>query len=329
MARKRPMVDLAPKRVEPKKSDLDSLFSEHNEERYRIQSVSVDAIEADPSQPRTVFDDSTLDNLAESIKLDGLIQPIEVVQIGRNRYQIVHGERRWRASKSAGLDTIPAMVRRNDYDEVTKFVRQMVENIQREDLNDVDRAAGLVRLKEMMAVEVEAGDDKKTWQKTTWTDVAKRMGYTRQRVNQLTKLLKLPTEIQQSIMEGALSERDTRIFHGMTNRQQRALHRARVIDGTLSQAETRRVADYIKRGETDSVSDAIQAVQGGTDRQVKSDPERRHAANSRNMKQLHKSLDSLEVGKGDSAENQSLLADLESARINLDRLISQVKSQLK
>src|SRR5690606_7043256 len=100
------------------------------------------------------FSADSLTELSESIRQDGVIQPIEVTEVRPNQYLIVHGERRWRAAKMAGLETIPAVVRRLDYDETTRFVRQLVENIQREDLNDVDRAAGLLRLRDLMQEEL-------------------------------------------------------------------------------------------------------------------------------------------------------------------------------
>ncbi|HFC12257.1 MAG TPA: ParB/RepB/Spo0J family partition protein [Anaerolineae bacterium] len=327
MARKRPLVDLTPTRKTRNTTDLDALFSADSAEKSHLLSIPVSAIEADPTQPRTVFDDQSLQELAGSLKQDGLIQPIEVIQLGRNRYQIVHGERRWRAAKLLGWEKISAIVRKFDYDKVTKFVRQMVENIQREDLNDVDRAAGLLRLKDLMQGESQAANDsKKTWRKTTWADVADRIGYSRQRVSQLTKLLQLPEEVQASIMQGSLSERDTRIFHRLTARQQRALHRARVVDGILSQAETKRVADYIKRGATQSVAVAIQAVQNGTDKFDKNRGEQIKEQNSRSVTQLGRSLERISAETLSPAEQTILLADLQQVQTKLDQLIQTLSS---
>ncbi len=305
---------------------MDDLFRSNQEEKLRILSVPLTAIAADPEQPRTVFSDESIDDLAASLNQDGLIQPIEVVQIGRNQYRIIHGERRWRAASSLNWESIPAIVRQNEYDKVTKFVRQLVENIQREDLNDVDRAAGLIRLKEMMTVESSAeAADKKTWRKTTWADVAGRIGFTRQRVNQLTRLLKLPDEIQQSIIDGLLSERDTRVFHGLTPRQQRALHRARIVNGSLSQAETVRVAKFIKANPTENVTEAIQVIRQGDDLVAKNKREVTHAKNLRETRKIHKSLIEIEVGKGRSADTKQLLQELTSIRATVDDLLKQLK----
>ena len=195
MAKKRPTVSLE-QTVKPRTGDLQKLFSaeEDIEQASGLQllSIRLDAIVPDPDQPRQTFPQNSMQELSDSIKQDGVIQPIEVAETGNRQYRIVHGERRWRAAQMAGLETIPAMVRRTDYDTFTRLVRQLVENIQREDLNDVDRAAGLLRMRELMQAELDAlnaeGDlqaDSSPWSKTiTWAKVGKRLGMSRQRIHQ-------------------------------------------------------------------------------------------------------------------------------------------------
>ena len=152
MAKKRTQINLS-QPIQPRGGDLERLFATSGdvEQAAGLQLIAVrlDAIDPDPDQPRSTFHEDALRELADSIRQDGVIQPIEVTQSSPGRYLIVHGERRWRAAQLAGLETIPAVVRRRDYDEVTRFVRQVVENIQREDLNDVDRAAALLRLRKL------------------------------------------------------------------------------------------------------------------------------------------------------------------------------------
>ena len=333
MPRKRKSIDLSAKKATPRQGDLEALFGgEANQlldDVGQLKLLPLVQIAPDPTQPRTDFHDESLKDLAHSIDQDGVIQPIEVVQIGRNQYRIIHGERRWRASKLAKKESIPAIIKRRDYDEVTRFVRQLVENIQREDLNDVDRAAGLARLRDMMQEEINAAADhgKEPYsKKATWAKVAERIGYSRQRVHQLKDLLNLPEEIQQSIRDGLLSERDTRIFSKLSPRQQRALHRARVINGTLSQAETKRVADYLKRTKTSSVADAIRAVQTGEDKVRKSETELRQERQSKQIAQVVKALDQLEAAIGSSAEGYSsaekhqLIAQFEIIQQQVKRL---------
>jgi len=269
MARKkRPRVSLA-QPVRPQSGDLEKLFTSDGDVEQasglQLMAIRVDVIEPDPEQPRRTFPEGSLAELGDSILQDGVIQPIEVTQIGIERYLIVHGERRWRAAKLAGLETIPAIVRRRDYDQLTRFVRQLVENIQREDLNDVDRASGLLHLRDLLQEELSGADaadlpsDQPWARKITWAKVGKRLGYSRQRIHQLIQLLKLPDEIKEDVRTGALTERDTRIYQGLKLSHQRALHRAR-MRGELSQTEIRRVARYLKSTPQQTVPEAIHIV---------------------------------------------------------------------
>jgi ParB family chromosome partitioning protein len=148
---------------------------------------------------------------------------------------------------------------------VTRFVRQLVENIQREDLNDVDRAAGLLRLRKLMQEELDAAaaadisSDEPWGSKVTWAKVGRRLGYTRQRIHQLIQLLNLPEEIKDAVRDGVLSERDTRIYQGLRASQQRALHRAR-MDGELEAAEVRQVSRLLKEAPDLTVHQAIRLL---------------------------------------------------------------------
>ncbi len=177
MAKKRPRISLS-QSIKPRSGDIEQLFTtdEDIEQASGLQllALRVDAIQPDPDQPRNTFPKESLEELSESIRLDGVIQPIEVTETRPNVYVIVHGERRWRAARMAGLSTMPAVVRRRNYDQVTRFVRQLVENIQREDLNDVDRAAGMIRLRDLLQEELDSAkeediDSDKPWsKKMTW-----------------------------------------------------------------------------------------------------------------------------------------------------------------
>lgn len=268
MARKKPKVTLA-QPARPRTGDLEKLFATDGDAEQasglQLLAVRVEAITPDPLQPRRIFPEESLQELSESIRQDGVIQPIEVTQNGPERYMIVHGERRWRAAQLAGLETIPAIVRRRDYDDVTRFVRQLVENIQREDLNDIDRAAGLLHLRELLQEELDKAQaegiktDEPWGSKFTWAKVAKRLGYSRQRVHQLIQLLKLPEEIKQAVQEGTLSERETRIYQGLTMPQQRALHRARMA-GDVEAFELKKLVRQLKVDPQQSVPEAIGVI---------------------------------------------------------------------
>ena len=268
MARKKPKVNLA-QPARPRVGDLEKLFSTEQDTEQasglQLLAIRIDAIIPDPLQPRRIFPEDSLQELSDSIRQDGVIQPIEVTQTGAERYMIVHGERRWRAAQMAGLETIPAIVRRRDYDDVTRFVRQLVENIQREDLNDVDRAAGLLHLRELLQEELDKAQaegvktDQPWGSKFTWAKVGKRLGYSRQRVHQLISLLKLPEEIKEAVQNGTLSERETRVYQGLTMPQQRALHRARLA-GDVEAFELKKLARQLKADPQQSVLDAIDVI---------------------------------------------------------------------
>ncbi len=283
MTRKKTKINLAPP-IQPRGGELDKLFAgERDAEQaagLHLLAVRVDAIDPDPDQPRTTFNEENLRELADSIRQDGVIQPIEVTQSANGRYLIVHGERRWRAAQLAGLNTMPAVVRRRDYDEVTRFVRQVVENIQREDLNDVDRAAALLRLRALMQEELTAAsaEERPTGEpwggKMTWAKVGGRLGLSRQRIHQLIQLLDLPDEIKDAVREGSLSERDTRVYQGLTAAQQRALHRARMA-GDVNPAEVRQLARLLRQAPEMTVAAAARLLQASDDEGEQATADRR------------------------------------------------------
>ncbi|HET7494013.1 MAG TPA: ParB/RepB/Spo0J family partition protein, partial [Candidatus Limnocylindrales bacterium] len=117
-----------------------SLISQEGPTRtVGVRIVQIDRIEANPEQPRIAFNQETLDELAASIREHGVLQPILVRPLGTNTYQLIAGERRWRASKQAGLDSIPALV--EDIDDDTALEISIIENLQREDISPLDEAA--------------------------------------------------------------------------------------------------------------------------------------------------------------------------------------------
>lgn len=268
MARKKTPINLS-QPIQPRGGDFDRLFAGEDDAEQavglQLLAVRVDAIDPDPDQPRSTMNEDGLRELAQSIQQDGVIQPIEVTQSGRGRYRIVHGERRWQAAKRAGLETIPAIVRRRDYDDVTRFVRQVMENIQREDLNDVDRAAALFRLRDLMQEELDAGRGDLPGRKgrgdtVKWPEVGERLGYSRQRIHQLINLLKLPDEIKDAIREGTLSERDTRVYQGLTAGQQQALHRARAKK-ELTSAQVHDIARRLRHEPDATVTKILREIE--------------------------------------------------------------------
>ncbi|HID62474.1 MAG TPA: ParB/RepB/Spo0J family partition protein [Anaerolineae bacterium] len=220
-----------------------------------LKAIRLDRIVPDPNQPRKTTPDETLADLAESIREQGVIQPIEVdYDETHDVFRLVHGERRWRAAKIAGLETIPAVIKPKPLDRATRLIRQLIENIQREDLNDIDRAAALIELREQMQREldaqIESGEvlprGKTSWStKVTWSDVGQKVGLSPTRMTRLRRLLDLPPEIQADIRAGVVTEKDTRSYQGLTPSQQVELHRARKEEA-LSPDQVQRAASILK-----------------------------------------------------------------------------------
>jgi len=325
MSSKRPKISLE-RPLEPRTGEIEKMFATEDDieqaSGLQLLAVRLDAIHPDPSQPRRSFPVESLEELRDSIRQDGVIQPIEVTETANNRYMIVHGERRWRAAVLAGLETVPAIVRRRDYDTITRFVRQMVENIQREDLNDIDRAAGLLRLRALLQEEIDSlkKDERPApetpWSKTiTWAKVGGRLGYSRQRIHQLIKLLELPEEIKDSVREGKLTERETRVYQGLTTRQQRDLHRLRMKED-FSSAELRRLAKLLKANSRTTVSQASKALKAGETGQGSA-----AGATGLAIEENRKPpLPSTKALRGESWSPESILPPRQGAPTNVDRL---------
>ncbi len=154
-----------------------------------ISNIAIDKIETNPFQPRTEFEDQPLKDLSESIKQQGVIQPITVRKMGYDRYQIISGERRYRASKMAGLESIPAYVRiANDQ---SMLEMALVENIQRENLNPLEIGISFKRLLEECNL--------------TQEELADKVGKDRSTVTNYMRLLKLPPKIQAAIRDNLIT----------------------------------------------------------------------------------------------------------------------------
>lgn len=216
---------------------VDALFTDHRPQAAGVEDLAtakvilLDRIIPDPDQPRRTFDEDKLDELAASIRIEGVLQPI-VVRYDelRDTYVVIHGERRWRAARLAGLDRLPAVVR--EVPPERRLIQQLMENIVRDDLNAVDRAAALRALK------AQLGD-------VPWDEVAGAVGIRRSRLFQLLGTEKLPEQIQDDIRSGRLSEKQSRAFQGLPPAAQEALRLAVVEDG-IAPAESERLAKALR-----------------------------------------------------------------------------------
>ena len=187
--------------------------------------IALTEIDPNPDQPRRDFDKETLETLAESIRQSGVLQPLLVTPEG-GRYRIVAGERRFRAARMAGLQTVPCIVRELSAQE--RMEAALIENLQREDLNPIEEAAGIRDLMESCGYTQELA--------------ARRVGRSRPAVANLLRLLALPEDIQQLVRDGSLSAGHAHVLAGMTGEHtQRALAQ-RILREGLSVREAERLA---------------------------------------------------------------------------------------
>ena len=173
-------------------------------DRSELQQLPVDIIQRGKYQPRRDIDPVTLDELAHSIRSQGVMQPIVVRSIGSGRYEIIAGERRWRASQQAGLDKIPAIVR--EVSDEAAIALALIENIQREDLNPIEEAVALQRLQQEFQL--------------TQQQVADAVGKSRVTISNLLRLIALPDEIKTLLSHGDLEMGHARALLGLPGERQ-------------------------------------------------------------------------------------------------------------
>jgi ParB family chromosome partitioning protein len=206
--------------------------------------IPLENIEVNPKQPRRDFDPAALQELADSIKLHDIIQPITVSKLSGGRYQLISGERRLRASKLAGLADVPVYIRTADDAQLLELA--LLENLQREDLNAIEVALSYRRLMDECDLTQEG--------------VAERMKKERSTVTNYLRLLKLPPDIQKSVRDGALS-----MGHA------RALISLEAVDQQLYAFREVKEKDLSVR-QTEALVKALQAEAGGNKPQKKAEP---------------------------------------------------------
>ena len=180
-----------------------------------LREISVSQVEPNSHQPRAHFDEEALVSLTDSIRELGVLQPILVRPAGHDRYELIAGERRWRAAKRAGLQSVPAIVRK--IDDTASLEQALVENLHRQDLHPLEEAAAYQQLLE----DFQLSHD----------DVAKRVGKSRSAVSNTLRLLQLPPAIQKLVADGDLSAGHARALLGTPDRAfQEALARRSVAE---------------------------------------------------------------------------------------------------
>jgi len=188
----------------------------------RVERVAINAIQPCASQPRKDFDRNALEELAVSITSNGIIQPLVVRPIDGGKYELIAGERRWRAARIAGLDTVLVIVR--EATDAVALEMALVENLQREDLNPIEEALGYSLLIDAFQM--------------TQEDTARRVGKSRTAVANSLRLLKLPEEVQVQIRQGQLGVGHAKVILSLEDAKHQAQAAEQVIKKNLSVRET-------------------------------------------------------------------------------------------
>ena len=195
-----------------------------------VAEIDIDLIETNPFQPRTEFDETALRELAQSIKEQGVIQPVTVRKLGYNKYQLISGERRLRASKMAGLKTIPVFIRVANDEQMLELA--LIENIHRENLNAIEVAISYQRLIDECNM--------------TQEEVSEKVGKSRCAVANFLRLLKLPAEVQIAIRDGHISMGHARALININDKEEQLRLLQQIIMDEMNVRQTEEMADKAK-----------------------------------------------------------------------------------
>jgi ParB family transcriptional regulator, chromosome partitioning protein len=212
-----------------------------NDRSSVLREVSISSIRPNPLQPRTRFDEEAMTSLASSIREVGVLQPVLVREAGADDYELIAGERRWRAARRAGLQTMPVLVQ--TVSDVHSLEQALVENLHREDLNALEEAAAFQQL-------VDEFD-------YTHEQVAARVGKSRTTVTNTLRLLQLPAGVQRSLADGTISAGHARALLGTPDRTfQEELAKRSVSEGLTVRAVEESVRRHVQGAESDSADTA-------------------------------------------------------------------------
>ncbi|WP_329903603.1 ParB/RepB/Spo0J family partition protein [Porphyromonas pogonae] len=217
---------------------LDSLLGGEIAGTSSINEIPLNQIEPNPNQPRKEFTEDTLHELASSIQSLGLVQPITLQEISPGRYMIISGERRWRASQMAGLDSIPAYIKTVNDENVMEMA--LVENIQREDLNAIEVALAYQNLLDHCGL--------------TQEDLGKRVGKKRATISNYLRLLRLPAEIQLGLTQRKVDMGHARALLQISDTKKQLALYSRIIHEGLSVRAVEKIAREMEEGEQAPVS---------------------------------------------------------------------------
>lgn len=203
---------------------LSALFTQTESQSQDLVELGVDQIDPTNAQPRHRFDEKKIEELAQSIRTNGILQPI-VVRRNGDRFQIIAGERRWRAAQKAGIQKIPSIVK--DIPEANMLELSLIENIQREELNPIEEAIAYKRLLDQLKISQE--------------EMAQRVGKDRSSITNSLRLLKLPNELQNHVEEARLSMGHARALLSLESLEEQLKLASEIIKKSLSVRETERL----------------------------------------------------------------------------------------
>lgn len=226
---------------------LDALISTQEEVQTNgsssISEIPIHQIEANPNQPRREFDETALAELAESIRNVGIVQPITLRKMESGTYQIIAGERRWRASQMVGLHSIPAYIRTADDENIMQMA--LVENIQREDLNAIEVALAYQHLIEKYNLKQE--------------ELSEQIGKNRATIANTLRLLKLPAQVQMAIKNKRIDKGHARALLGLSDPALQVKLFKEIIEKGYSVRQVEEIVSQINMGE--SVGNGRQKLQ--------------------------------------------------------------------
>ncbi len=199
-----------------------------------IIEVDIQKVEPNRSQPRTAFDEDAIEELSDSIKQFGVLQPL-LVQKKNDYYEIIAGERRWRASKKAGLKKIPVIVRKYDEEETLKI--SLIENVQREDLNAIEEAKAYEVLKKQYGLKQD--------------EIAASVSKSRTAITNTMRLLKLDERVQKMILENLISSGHGRTLLGLNDKDKQYELALKILDENISVRDTEKLVKKTLEAESD------------------------------------------------------------------------------
>lgn len=223
---------------------LNALLGTPELESDQLREIDVDRILPNSHQPRKHFDEESLNELAESIRVHGVVQPIVVRPLEDGFFQLIAGERRWRASQRAGLSRIPAVVR--DAGEHSALEIALIENLQREDLNPIEEAQAYERLIADFGL--------------TQEEVARRIGKNRATIANMLRLLKLPIEVQQWLRENRLTAGHAKALLSLSDLNAILDSARKIIEGSYSVRQAEVLVSRYSKGQSESAEHANSAA---------------------------------------------------------------------